>query len=80
MATRTKKAKNTTARTKTRSTRVGSSTITVTLTLPIKRLLRLGADANRAAMTIADYLLACELEFGHNLWTRPTGTKVGGTD
>lgn len=76
MATRTKNTRNT----KQRATRTSAQTSTVIVTLPIKRLLRLGVDANRAGMTIADYLLACELEFGHNLWTRPTDQKVGGTD
>lgn len=77
MATRTKKAAKATKRTTSKSFDTQS---TLKIQLPTRRLLRLGADANRSGMTISDYLLACELEFGHNLWNRPTNTKVGGTD
>lgn len=60
-----------------------SKLIDVVIPMPPRTVQRLEKHAARAGMThsVGAYLMACEKEFGHNLWLpAETSTKVGGTE
>ncbi len=77
MTQRTARGKVTKGATKSRKV----ETIHVVIPMSQVKLQRLSNSAARAGMkhSVGAYLVACEKEFGHNLWSGPI-PKVGGTE